>query len=329
MQDSTSPRVSIVIRCFNEAAHIGRLLTGISRQDVTDVEVIVVDSGSTDETLAIASKFPVQIVHIKPEDFSFGYALNVGCEASRGAILLFASAHVYPVRKDWLTEMLKPFDDEKTGLVYGRQIGNELSQFSERQIFAQWFPAISVANQSNYFCNNANAAIRRSLWKNFRYDESLTGLEDLEMANRLQNEGQRIAYQAEATVVHVHQESLAKTYNRYRREAIALSRILPDQRFNLFDFVRLYVGNVASDVYHACQQAILREEFCSIILFRLMQFWGTYRGSNSREQITAELRQRFYYPNTFQRRDGATEAASDPAYIDYTRENPRSDDQQT
>ena len=45
---------SLVIRAYNESAHLGRLLEGISHQTVKDVEVILVDSGSTDSTVSIA-----------------------------------------------------------------------------------------------------------------------------------------------------------------------------------------------------------------------------------------------------------------------------------
>ena len=44
---------SIVIRAYNEEKHIGRLLEGIKQQTLKDVEIILVDSGSTDRTLAI------------------------------------------------------------------------------------------------------------------------------------------------------------------------------------------------------------------------------------------------------------------------------------
>ncbi|MCZ7627103.1 MAG: glycosyltransferase [Candidatus Methylomirabilis sp.] len=67
-----TPACSLVIRCFNEEAHIGRLLTGIMAQTLKDVEIIVVDSGSTDATLSIASQYPVKILTITPEQFSFG-----------------------------------------------------------------------------------------------------------------------------------------------------------------------------------------------------------------------------------------------------------------
>ena len=52
-----SPRCSIVIRAYNEEKHIGRLLTGIAQQNLADIEVILVDSGSLDDTVKIASNF--------------------------------------------------------------------------------------------------------------------------------------------------------------------------------------------------------------------------------------------------------------------------------
>ncbi len=49
-------QISVIIRCFNEDEHIGRLLSGIMQQTIPTDEVVVVDSGSTDATLAIASR---------------------------------------------------------------------------------------------------------------------------------------------------------------------------------------------------------------------------------------------------------------------------------
>ena len=58
------PKVSIVIRCLNEEKHIGRLLQGISEQTYQNVEIIVVDSGSRDQTLDIARSYPTRIIQI-------------------------------------------------------------------------------------------------------------------------------------------------------------------------------------------------------------------------------------------------------------------------
>ena len=79
---------SLIIRCFNEEAHIGRLLTGALSQTQPPSEIVIVDSGSTDATLAIASAFDVQIVSIPPEQFSFGHALNAGVAAAAAEIAI-------------------------------------------------------------------------------------------------------------------------------------------------------------------------------------------------------------------------------------------------
>ncbi|MGB7712111.1 MAG: glycosyltransferase [Microcoleus sp.] len=75
-------KCSVVIRCYNEEQHIGRLLSGIMEQSVRDVEIILVDSGSTDATVAIASRYPIKLLSIQPQEFSFGRALNLGCQAA-------------------------------------------------------------------------------------------------------------------------------------------------------------------------------------------------------------------------------------------------------
>ena len=170
---SKSPRCSLVIRAYNEEKHIGRLLWGIMQQTVKDVEIILVDSGSTDATTAIAGRFPVSILHIPPEDFTFGRSLNLGIAHANGEFIVIASAHVYPVYPDWLEKLLEPFQNPDVALVYGKQRGEINSKFSEQQIFAHWFPEQSQTLQQHPFCNNANAAIRRSIWQGHPYDESL------------------------------------------------------------------------------------------------------------------------------------------------------------
>ena len=119
----TDLRTSVIVRCFNEERHIGRLLSGLVRQTRQPDQIVIVDSGSTDATLAIARRFPVEIHTIEPEQFSFGRSLNIGCRAADGDILVFASAHVHPVYDTWLVELTAPFSDPQVALTYGRQEG--------------------------------------------------------------------------------------------------------------------------------------------------------------------------------------------------------------
>jgi rhamnosyltransferase len=291
---------SIIIRAYNEEKHIRRLLDGISKQTLPEIETILVDSGSTDRTLAIASGFPVKILHIAPDEFSFGRSLNLGIAEAQHEAVVLVSAHVYPVYPDWLERLLEPFTEAKIGLSYGKQRGTSESNFAEQQIFAHWFPEQGCPRQTHPFCNNANAAIRRSLWEAHPYDETLTGLEDLAWARWLIDQGLALAYVAEAEVIHVHHETPGGVYNRYRREAMAFKRLFPEQRFSLVDFTRLMMRNIASDLWQAAHQKPLDKYLAEIVWFRWMQFRGTFQGYRHPGPVTQQLRKTFYYPRGIQ-----------------------------
>lgn len=309
-------KVSVVIRSYNEGEHIERLLIGLRAQGHGPHEIILVDSGSTDRTVEIAKRYVDKIVSVDKREFTFGRALNRGIAAATGDICLFPSAHVYPVYDTWLEKIAAPFEDDRVVLAYGRQRGGECNKFSEHQIFARWFPAESVLPQRGYFCNNANCAVRRSAWERQPYDETLTGLEDLAWAKGAQEAGGWLAYVAEAEIVHVHDETWAQVRNRYRREAMAMRVIDDHVNFTLLDFLWLLPSNIVADFGAALRRGVFLREFAPIVLFRYNQMLGTYLGYNGRHEVSAQLRQRFYYP-TDPNAHRAEDAEHERHRIDY------------
>ena len=293
-------RCSIIVRCYNEAKYIERLLCGISQQNQRDVELIAVDSGSTDGTLSILKRSDVKILSLEPSEFSFGRSCNLGCEAARGDYILFISAHAYPVYSTWLEKMLKPFSDPRVAVSYGKQRGNRVNTYSEQQIFKSWYPDDPgcIQPKGQPFCNNANCAVRRSVWEELRYDDALTGLEDIDFAIRTVRLGYKVAYAPSAEIIHVHEEHPIAVFRRYRREAIAYRTIFPKERLSLFDFIKLYCLNVTSDCYRAWLDGMFHEHAASILQFRLMQFWGTYRGLRQKDHVPLSLKKRLFYPSS-------------------------------
>lgn len=297
---------SIVIRAYNEEQHIGRLLEGIRQQTLTNVEVILVDSGSTDRTVSIAESFGARIVRIPSTEFTFGRSLNFGIHVATQESIVIASAHVYPVYPDWLESLLRPFEDDRIALTYGKQRGPETAKFSEQQIYHQWYPDLSKPRQETAFCNNANAAIRKSLWEKHPYDETLTGLEDVAWAKWAKEQGYDIAYVAEAEIIHIHNETPQGVFNRYRREAMAFKKVYPEAHFNLYDFVRLASMNILSDLWHAARERVLWRNMKSIFWFRFMQFHGTRLGYRESGLLTPQLRETFYYARERTSKDDVT-----------------------
>lgn len=289
--------VSIIIRTYNEAEHIEKLLTEVHRQQPPfRYEIIVVDSGSTDRTVEIALSHGCRLVTISPQDFSFGYSLNRGIEVSLGEYCVFVSGHCYPVGRDWLTHLIQPFTDPGVALVYGKQRGAACTKYSEHQIFQKWFQDEGKGRQTLVFCNNANAAIRKKLWCEYRYNESITGLEDIDWAKAMVERGHFIYYAPDAQVIHIHRESYRQIFRRYEREALAMHALYPHDRFTLFDFLKLFLLNVLSDCFHAGREGVLAANCAGILAMRFFQFWGTYKGHNHHDPVSQGLKHKFYYP---------------------------------
>lgn len=294
--------ISIVLRVLNEEKHLDALLRGIHVQRVDmPFEVVIVDSGSTDRTLDIARAHNCRIETIRKKDFTFGRSLNVGCRAARGDWLVFVSGHCIPADETWLARLVAPLLAGEASYSYGRQVGGEGTKFSERQLFAKYFPADAALAQGGFFCNNANAALARDVWEQFGFDEELTGLEDMELAKRLVSSGRKVAYVPTSTVFHLHDETWRQVKRRYEREAFALRKIMPEIHVDLLDVSRYLVSSVWYDLVSASQWSSRFSRLFEIVAFRAMQYWGTFRGNQSHRELSRKLKEKYFYPKLYGR----------------------------
>ena len=290
--------VSLVIRTLNEATYLDELLRVIGSQikDDFDVEVIIIDSGSTDGTLSIAESHGCRITFITKEQFTFGRSLNMGSDFATGDILVYVSGHCIPSENTWLTKLIKPIRDGTAGYTYGRQVGRDTTKYSEEKIFEKYFPFESKIPQNGFFCNNANSAIDRKIWSEYKFDEQVTGLEDMELAKRYCDQKGKVAYVAQACVYHIHNETWSQTRRRYEREAIALQLIMPEVQIGFFDMLRYIWVSVISDCKAAVTEGCFTKEFTGIIKFRIAQFTGSYRGNHDHRALSKKRKENYFYP---------------------------------
>lgn len=293
---------SIIIRTYNEQRYLEELLQAIYSQYVDDLnyEIIIVDSGSTDKTLEIADNLACRIVHIKKSEFSFGRSLNIGCAAAEGDYLVFISGHCVPTDRFWLKNLVTPLISGDVVLSYGRQIGGETTKFSEHLLFEKFYPNISQIPQNGYFCNNANLALLKNIWKLYPFNESLTGLEDMYLSKHLVAERMPIGYVASAAVYHHHDEPWHVVKRRYEREAIALQEIMPEVHISFRDFLRYFLSGVLLDSVNALQKKIFFQKTGEIFIFRLMQFWGSYCGNHEHRQLSNRMKEIYFYPRNIE-----------------------------
>lgn len=293
----SSVDISIVIRTLNEERYLGELLEAISHQncDFTH-EIVLIDSGSTDNTLVIASKYNCNILHISRQEFSFGRSLNRACQASVGKYLILISGHCVPKGNLWMQTLVLPLSKGIADYVYGRQIGGLTTYWSESQIFDKYFPETSQLPQNGFYCNNANSAIIKEVWKKYQFDEELTGLEDMHLAKRLVDAGGSMGYVAEACVYHLHHETWPQIKRRFEREALALQQICPEVILRRRDFVRYFIRGIIKDISSSGLKIFNPNHFFSIFAYRYYQYTGSFKGNNIQKMISKQLRDSYFYP---------------------------------
>lgn len=214
--------VSVVIRAKNEAQYIGETLAALLQPDACAPQaIVVVDSGSTDATVDIVRSFPqVTLLQIRPEDFSYGYALNLGVAHVQSDLVATLSAHSLPVESSWLTEIARPFASPVIAGVYGRQRPRPTATLLERlgmRLTGVLSDTPRVLRDRPLF-SNANGAFRRALWLEHPFDETLGGAEDIAWVRTMQERGYAIAYQPTAAVYHSHGEPLWRHIRRASRD---------------------------------------------------------------------------------------------------------------
>ncbi len=213
----------VAIRTKNEASNIRKVLNQVFRQEGVRFDVIVVDSGSRDDTLKIVSEFPCKVIEINPEEFSYGRALNLAYANSNSIYCVALSAHAPPLDRHWLRNILMPFEDQSVCAVVGKQMPREdCNPFDAgglKRIYGT--EKLYLTRDSRITFSNANAAVRRSDWETLRFDEGLSYSEDLHWSYQMLRKGRRIVYEPTAAVFHGHNESPRRLYERFYNESYA------------------------------------------------------------------------------------------------------------
>jgi rhamnosyltransferase len=214
--------VGVVIRTLNESALIGRCLETLSRQGF-DLDVLVVDSGSTDDTVAIAEAHGARLLHIRPDDFDYSKALNAGIEEVRGELIVLLSAHAIPDGDGWMERMLAPFADPDVAGVASRQVPWPDAPWDEvRRLAATFGDArrrYTRATGEDPVFSNAASVVRRSVWREEPF--TLPAAEDLEWAQRVIAAGRTVVYEPGAATFHSH----AETPRAQARRLIDVNRV--------------------------------------------------------------------------------------------------------
>jgi rhamnosyltransferase len=232
VQNGATPRdsanivkVSILVLTKNGMPDLRRSLEAVyDQQGVHPLEVIVVDSGSTDETLEVARGFPIRLEQVPSATFHHARTRNLAASLASGEILVLLSQDAIPSSGRWLESMVANFADPGVGAVYGRQIpmpGSSLEREDALDlVYGNQRIVKDPAHRNGlgyrfYHFSDVNAAMRRSVWEATRFPEDLKVFEDLGIAKRILDGGWKIVYEPDACVFHSHNHTTMGLFKRY------------------------------------------------------------------------------------------------------------------
>ena len=261
----SQPQVSVLLLTLNGEDTLPAVLDGIARQQVPfRVETIVVDSGSTDATLALLERRVDRLLRIPPETFNHGLTRNLGIAACRGELVVLLVQDAVPGSDLWLAKLVEPLlADASLAGSYARQVPRPNASAVTRHYLAGWagcsaHPRTSALSGLEEFqaltpterllrCtfDNVCSCIRRGVWSDHPFPKADIA-EDVEWARDVLLAGYRLAYVPEATVIHSHDRSaryeLWRTYLVHRKLRTLFSLRTVPTPFHLLRAVAISLG---------------------------------------------------------------------------------------
>lgn len=231
---------TVVVLTYNGERFLRELLEAVSRQRIDGhVEVLVIDSGSTDATLDILADFPhVRLIQIPNSEFGHGRTRNFAAEQARGRYVAYLTHDAVPASDRWLYELLKPFElNPRVAAVMGKQVPRPhcfpLLKYEIDAVFTGFGPDFgtglfyeddfvtseAVRNAVTFY-SDVNSAGRRDLLTGPLPYRDVSYAEDQLFGRDVVAAGYIKAYAPRGVVVHSNELSLAEYDDRMEAETL-------------------------------------------------------------------------------------------------------------
>lgn len=217
---------SILIRTKNEARSLSATLERVCSQAQPPHEIFIIDSGSRDATLEIAGRFPVKVIRIPQREWNYSRALNLGAEQATGEMIVCLSAHCLPTDIHWLERLLRHFDDPSVAAAWGPSCRPDRPLPPPCPPTRQE-PGDYTLETRTFGLENSNSALRRALWLEFPFDESLPATEDKAWAMEALRRGYCLIYDPGAAVWH-EAHSAGNSFRRNRAVLTGFRILFPE-----------------------------------------------------------------------------------------------------
>lgn len=285
-------KISIIIPTKNAGANFPFLMKVLrSQEGFKEIETIVVDSGSTDDTVQIAESYDAIIIKINPSDFSHAFARNVGVEHATGDFLLFTVQDALPPSSTWLYELFQVLKNEDVVAVSCAETPREDADLFYRVICWNHYNFLGINDgdrifklpekldnvslrQNGQISDLANLISREIIQK---YQYRLSYAEDLDLGIRLIKDGYEIAFLGSVRVIHSHNRLpyyflkrgyvdnlfLSDVFDDFVIPKISMPTFVPDIAFTYVFLNRLisYIDNLPKPLTPLMFEAKVNEFF--------------------------------------------------------------------
>ena len=223
---------SIVIPTKNGGALFHKALDAWAKQTFwAQCELIIVDSGSQDDTVDVAKQAGAKVFEIPPSEFNHGATRDYGISLASSEYIILTVQDAVPSNDFVLERLVSALQAPAVAGVYTRQLpqpdadvltkrnlgGWSIGSVQREERFIPhegWYETLSPM-EKHLFCtfDNVCSAIKKSAWQQERFGTVDFG-EDIDWSKRVLLRGHHIVYEPDAAVVHSHDRSLAYDYKR-------------------------------------------------------------------------------------------------------------------
>ncbi|MGB4440220.1 MAG: glycosyltransferase family 2 protein, partial [Sedimentibacter sp.] len=269
----TGKSVSIIIPTKNAGEEYELLLKNLINQNgFSEIEIVVVDSGSTDNTVEISRKYGATVIKIKPEEFSHSYSRNIGAEKATKEYLCVMTQDALPTSEYWLYHLYRTMENNpKVAAVSCAEYPRVDADLYHRVFAWNHYKYLGVINsdvimsmpnsndpillRQNGQLSDITCFIERDTLLKYRYRGNFA--EDLDLGMRLITDGYKLAFLGNEVSIHSHNRASFYYLKRRFVELVTLKKIFPDQEVISYRFEQV----IKETVFLCYHINILAEEY--------------------------------------------------------------------
>lgn len=221
--------VDVIIPVYHPDNKLSKLLTRMEKQTIRPKNILIlqtVTDVNREEEFQVPDNFgiDIQVFYIEKEEFDHGGTRKYAATLSHADILMYMTQDAVPMDEFLIERLIQPYQDSQVSATYARQLSNSKNDIIERYTRNYNYPNYSRIKSAKdietlgikaFFCSNVCATYRRDIYERLGgFVEKTIFNEDMIMAHAMIHAGYKIAYQANAKVLHSHSYTYLQQFSR-------------------------------------------------------------------------------------------------------------------